>query len=88
VQGTHESALREELFRLRPRRHRGGDGARDVVVDLVVLLLAQAGRKPDLEDEELADELGRIEVIGQTRAVGFKRRPSYVAPKLISKSMA
>jgi hypothetical protein len=49
--------------------------ARDVVVDLVVLLLAQAGRKPDLEDEELADELGRIEVIGQTLAVGFKRRP-------------
>src|SRR5688500_5997634 len=75
MQRAAEGAARPEMARLRPRRDRGGDRPRDVVVDLVVLLAAQTRRQADLEDEELAGERGRVEVIRQPRAVAHGEAP-------------
>src|SRR5688572_20902820 len=79
VQGTHESPSWEQAPGLGARGHRAADGAHDFVVDLVVLPLAQARREADLEDEELARERSRVEVVRQPGAVAHGEAPQFRA---------
>src|SRR5688500_7557664 len=79
VQGTHESPSWEQAPGLGARGHRAADGVHDFVVDLVVLPLAQARRQADLEDEELARERGRVEVVRQPGAVAHRKAPQFRA---------
>src|ERR687891_234291 len=79
VQGSHESSSWQEPPRLGSRGHRAADGAHDFVVDLVVLPLAQARRQADLEDEELARQRRRVEVVRQPGAVAHGEAPQFRA---------
>src|SRR6185436_2967322 len=69
VQISDERLAAQQVFRLRPGRHGRADGTGDRVVHLVVLRLAKARRERDLENEKLARERRRIDVIRQARAV-------------------
>src|SRR6185436_14455098 len=75
VERAAESAPRQQALCVGTRRHRCGNGTHDVVIDLVVLPLAQARRQADLEDEEFADQRGRIEVVRQPGPVAYREAP-------------
>src|SRR6185503_5841302 len=79
VERAHEGAAGQQALGIGARGDRGGNGAHDVVVDLVVLALAQARRQADLEDEEFAGQRGRIEVIRQAGAVAYREAPQFGA---------
>src|SRR4029079_16478738 len=69
VQIPDEGLAAQELLRFRPGGHRAHDRGGDQVVHLVVWRLAEPRRERDFEDEELALEPRRIDVIGQARAI-------------------
>src|SRR5258707_15181541 len=69
MQVADEGFAGQQIPGLGPGRPRGRDGRGNGGIPLVVLQLAQARRERDLEDEKLAVELRRVDVIGQARAI-------------------
>src|SRR3989442_46254 len=69
VDRAHESLASQEVQRLGTLGYDLGDGARNVGVDLVVLLGAAARIERDLRDEELAVEGGTVDVVGKAGLV-------------------
>src|SRR6266851_6712566 len=69
MQVTDEGFSAEQILGFGPGRHGGADRRSDRAIHLVVLLLAQPRCERDLENEKLAVERRRIDVVGQSRAV-------------------
>src|SRR3954467_4145621 len=69
MQPAHEGPAPQQILRFGPRRHGRADRRGDGVVDRVVLRSAKTRRERDLENEQLAAERRRIDVIRQSRAI-------------------
>src|SRR6185503_15139866 len=69
VQRADESLAAEPGERLRQLGDRQRHGARDIGVDLVVLLRAPPGIEGDLGDEKLAREAPAVDMVGEARLV-------------------
>src|SRR5512145_596326 len=81
MQRSDEGAAGKKPASLGSRGDRRGDGARDVVVDLVVVLARAPRREADFEDEEFAGKHGRIDVVRQHAAVANREAPKFGAAR-------